>query len=70
VIDGPTTQAEFLGALGTVERASRLMSANPTRAGEIEAGVARLLAPNGMGTRFKVIGVRSPQLSPLPGFAT
>lgn len=67
-IDGPVTQAEFLGALGIVERASRLMHANPARAGEIEAGVARLLAPNGMGTRFKVAGVRSKGLSPLPGF--
>ena len=67
-IDGPVTQTEFLGALGIIERASRLMSANPRLAGEIEAGVARLIAPNGMGTRFKVIGVRSPQLPPLPGF--
>jgi NADH dehydrogenase [ubiquinone] 1 alpha subcomplex assembly factor 7 len=67
-IDGPVTQAEFLGSLGMVERASRLMSANPHRAGEIETGVARLIAPNGMGTRFKVIGVRSPHLPPLPGF--
>ena len=67
-IDGPVTQAEFLGALGIIERASRLMSANPHRAGEIETGVARLIAPNGMGTRFKVIGVRSPGLPPLPGF--
>jgi NADH dehydrogenase [ubiquinone] 1 alpha subcomplex assembly factor 7 len=67
-IDGPVTQAEFLGRLGTVERASRLMSANPQRAGEIETGIARLLSPNGMGTRFKVMGVRSPQLPPLPGF--
>lgn len=67
-IDGPTTQAEFLGALGVIERASRLMHANPARAGEIEAGVARLIAPQGMGTRFKVIGVRSAGLPPLPGF--
>ncbi len=67
-IDGPVTQAEFLGSLGIIERASRLMHANPTRAGEIETGLARLLAPNGMGTRFKAIGVRSPQLPPLPGF--
>jgi SAM-dependent MidA family methyltransferase len=67
-IDGPVTQAEFLGSLGIIERASRLMHANPERAGEIEAGVARLLAPNGMGTRFKVIGVRSKGLPPLPGF--
>jgi NADH dehydrogenase [ubiquinone] 1 alpha subcomplex assembly factor 7 len=68
-IDGPTTQAEFLGALGIIERASRLMHGNPARAGEIEAGVARLIAPQGMGTRFKVIGVRSAGLPPLPGFA-
>lgn len=67
-IDGPTTQAEFLGALGIIERASRLMHGNPQRAGEIEAGVARLIAPQGMGTRFKVIGARSPGLPPLPGF--
>jgi SAM-dependent MidA family methyltransferase len=67
-LDGPVTQAEFLGRLGIVERASRLMSANPARAAEIEAGVARLMAPNGMGTRFKAIGVRSPHLPVLPGF--
>lgn len=68
-LDGPVTQAEFLGALGIVERASRLMSANPARAAEIETGVARLLAPNGMGGRFKVLAARSPGLPPLPGFS-
>lgn len=68
VIDGPVTQTEFLGALGIIERASRLMAANPARAGEIEGSVARLIAPNGMGTRFKAIGIRSPELPPLPGF--
>jgi SAM-dependent MidA family methyltransferase len=67
-IDGPVTQAQFLGRLGIVERASRLMSANPDKAAAIEAGVARLIAPGGMGTRFKAIGVRSPSLPPLPGF--
>lgn len=66
-IDGPVTQAEFLGSLGIVQRASKLMAANPARGGDIEAGVARLLAPQGMGTRFKVIGVRSASLPPLPG---
>ena len=29
-LDGPVMQAEFLGSLGIVERASRLMAANPT----------------------------------------
>lgn len=68
VVDGPVTQAEFLGDLGILPRASRLMSANPSKAHEIEAGVARLLAVPGMGDRFKVVAMRSPALPPLPGF--
>lgn len=67
-VDGPVPQAEFLGRLGIVERASRLMSANPARAAEIEAGVARLIAPSGMGSRFLALGVRSKGVAPLPGF--
>ncbi len=67
VCDGPVTQAEFLGSLGIVQRASRLMAANAAKAGTIEAGVARLMAPGGMGLRFKVLGVRSPGLGLLPG---
>ncbi|MFV0367249.1 MAG: class I SAM-dependent methyltransferase [Hyphomicrobiaceae bacterium] len=67
-VDGPTTQAEFLGALGIMERASRLMSANPDIAHEIELAVARLMAVPGMGDRFKAIGARSPELPKLPGF--
>lgn len=69
VVEPVTTQAEFFGTLGIVERASRLMAANPSRASEIEAAVARLIAPNGMGTRFKVLGYRSGFAGPLPGFA-
>lgn len=65
--DGPCAQAEFLGVLGIAARASRLMSANPERAGEIEGAIARLMAPGGMGTRFKAIGVRSSSVAPLPG---
>jgi SAM-dependent MidA family methyltransferase len=67
-VDGPLTQGEFLGRLGIVERASRLMSANPAMAGGIEMSVARLIAPQGMGSRFQAIGVRSPVLPKLPGF--
>ena len=66
-VDGPVTQAAFLGELGIVERASRLMAANPARANALETGVARLMAPHGMGTQFKAIGVRSAQLPPLQG---
>jgi SAM-dependent MidA family methyltransferase len=69
LVDGPVTQAEFLGSLGIMERASRLMAANPAKAGAIEAGVGRLMSPGGMGSRFKVMGVRNPGVPPLPGFA-
>lgn len=67
-VDGPIAQAEFLGRLGIVERASRLMSANPGKAAEIEAGVMRLLSPQGMGSRFKTVAVRSKDLPLLPAF--
>ena len=67
-IDGPLTQAEFLGRLGIAERAAKLMTANPQRAGEIEAAVHRLISPTGMGSLFKVMAVRSPKLSPLIPF--
>ena len=62
------TQAELLGALGAAERASRLMAANPGRAAAIEMAVARLMAPGGMGTRFKALAVTSPGVPKLPGF--
>lgn len=68
ICDGPIPQAQFLAALGIVERASRLMAANPRRAAEIETAVARLIAPGGMGTRFWALGVRSEGVDPLPGF--
>ncbi len=67
LVDGPVTQAEFLGALGIVERASTLMAANPAKAMEIETAVARLMSPAGMGGRFKALGLRSADLPPLPG---
>ena len=54
--DGPITQAEFLGRLGIAERAARLMAANPAQAGEIEAGVQRLISPTGMGAALQGAG--------------
>jgi SAM-dependent MidA family methyltransferase len=66
--DGPITQAEFLARLGITERAARLMSVNPDKAAAIEAGVQRLLSPTGMGTLFKALALRSPELPPLPAF--
>ena len=67
-VDGPMTQAEFLGRLGVAERAARLMAANPRQAGNIEAGVQRLISPTGMGELFKVLAVRSPSLPPTVPF--
>ncbi len=67
-VDGPMTQAEFLGRLGVAERAARLMAANPAEAGAIEAGVQRLMSPTGMGELFKVLAVRSARLPPLVPF--
>lgn len=67
--DGPLPQGEFLGRLGIVERASRLMAANPDKAAQIEASVARLMAPGGMGTRFQAIGIRSVDTPALPALA-
>jgi len=58
------TQAEFLGRLGVAERAARLMAANPKQAGEIEAGVQRLISPTGMGALFKVLAIRSRAFRP------
>ena len=68
VVDGPVPQVAFLGALGIMQRAQRLMAANPAQAHAIETGVARLMAVPGMGDRFKVIGIRSADVPPLPGF--
>lgn len=67
--DGPVPQGEFLGRLGGVERASRLMADNPSKAATIEAGIARLMGPTGMGSHFQVIGIRSVDLAPLPALA-
>ncbi len=69
-IDGPTPQAEFLGRLGIVERTSQLMAGNPAQAAAIETGTMRLLAPNGMGTRFQVLAARNWSGTPMIGFDT
>ena len=68
-VDGPITQAQFLLNLGLAERSQKLMStARPEEIGLIEAGVQRIADPFGMGGRFKVICVRSPNVPALPPF--
>ena len=68
---GPITQAAFLGRLGITERAEQLLAAarSAAVANGIEAGIQRLLAPAGMGGRFKVVAVASQGLPIPPGFA-
>lgn len=67
-VDGPMTQAEFLGGLGLAVRTSRLMAANPRDAAAIELAAQRLVAPSGMGTLFKVLCVRTQGLPVPPPF--
>ena len=62
------SQSEFLGALGIIERAQRLLeSASMTERNRIENQIARLISPDAMGARFKVLGLTSPGILPLPG---
>jgi NADH dehydrogenase [ubiquinone] 1 alpha subcomplex assembly factor 7 len=50
------TQAEFLSALGLAARLDALLArADAATANRLETGVARLVSPDGMGTRFKVL---------------
>jgi SAM-dependent MidA family methyltransferase len=67
-VNGPITQAQFLGPLGVAERTARLMSTNPIHAAELEAATLRLMSPTGMGEMFKVLAVRSRHLPPPPPF--
>lgn len=63
---GPSTQAEFLAALGAELRLATLTAqATPIRRQELERGVRRLLNPDEMGARFKVMALVSPRL-PIP----
>jgi len=68
-VRGPLAQGAFLTRLGINERAAALKGASPGRAGEIDAGLARLTAdgPDGMGNLFKVIAIVDRQLGSLPG---
>ncbi|RAI40214.1 hypothetical protein CH341_24300 [Rhodoplanes roseus] len=70
-VDGPVTQAAFLQRLGIVARAERLKAAAPQKAADVDAALARLLAPGktGMGTLFKVLACADPALGPLPALS-
>jgi len=67
---GPTTQGAFLQTLGVEHRRAALIArAEPTQAAVIEAGVQRLIAPEQMGTLFKVLALIDRQSSMPAGFS-
>lgn len=63
-------QGEWLGRIGIVARAMSLKrTASPAQAKDIDTALARLIAPDQMGTLFKVMALVSPDspLSAAPG---
>jgi NADH dehydrogenase [ubiquinone] 1 alpha subcomplex assembly factor 7 len=72
-VHGPIEQVALLERLGIAARAATLEAnaAEDKRAG-IAGALERLVGtgPTGMGTLFKAIGLSSPQLAELPGFAS
>ena len=73
-VHGPTSQGDFLRALGIASRAEALkQQASPTQAEAVDAALARLTNDDmagrpGMGRLFKVLGFGVPGLPVLPGF--
>jgi SAM-dependent MidA family methyltransferase len=70
-VSGPTTQARFLNGLGIVERAARLLkNADAAQTKEVEAALVRLTeqTPTGMGSLFKVLGLRHVDMPEPAGF--
>ncbi len=66
---GPVPQGGFLMSLGAAQRAEQLARANPATADQIIAAVEKLVAPDDMGERFKVMCL-APDGAPAPaGFA-
>jgi len=67
-VAGPSPQGHFLNGLGLDARAFALSKAHPERAERIAREVARLTAPDQMGTLFKALCLSSPNLPPPAGF--
>jgi SAM-dependent MidA family methyltransferase len=67
-VHGPISQHDFLTALGIRHREKTLTAANPARAAEITAAIAKLVSPDQMGERFRLTAISSPDLPTPPGF--
>jgi SAM-dependent MidA family methyltransferase len=66
---GPVEQGPWLTALGVDARAASLARTAPQRTAEIEAARHRLVAPDQMGSLFKVLALAAPGWPTLGGFA-
>ncbi|TAJ24813.1 MAG: class I SAM-dependent methyltransferase [Reyranella sp.] len=67
---GPVSQGEFLRRLGILQRAETLKRrAAPEQARGIDAASARLIAPDQMGTLFRVLALGDGKSSPPAGFS-
>lgn len=65
---GPKAQGEFLDGLGIGVRARRLSQSHPLETESLTKAVARLTAPDQMGTLFRAMAVLPPSAPPPPGF--
>lgn len=66
---GPVGQGEFLRRLGLLERAQALKQrAKPSQENAIDAASARLIAPDQMGTLFRVLALGDSKSAPPAGF--
>jgi NADH dehydrogenase [ubiquinone] 1 alpha subcomplex assembly factor 7 len=66
---GPLPQREFLERLGIEVRLGHLLArAQPAQRESLESGCLRLLAPEAMGTLFKVLAISAPRGPLPPGF--
>lgn len=60
-----STQRDFLGGLGIVERATALVKSNPNQVDAIAAALKRLVDSTEMGTLFKVFCAHSGNIEPV-----
>ncbi|MGC9268748.1 class I SAM-dependent methyltransferase [Acidiphilium sp.] len=66
---GPVSQGIFLTSLGIHERTAQLgRGAQPRDASKLMSATIRLTAPEAMGSLFKALALRHPDLPPPPGF--
>jgi SAM-dependent MidA family methyltransferase len=68
-VHGSVEQGAFLAQLGIHARAEQLAKSAPDRAGEVEVALARLTAPDQMGTLFRAMAWTHPDWADPAGFA-